>query len=126
MVRVWSVGCATGEEAYSLAILLFEQADRLEIRPQIQVFASDLHEMSLKHAREGWYPATIEADVNPQRLERFFIRDGDHYRVRRELRDVVLFTSHSLLRDAPFSHLDLVSCRNLLIYLNREIQDNCF
>jgi two-component system CheB/CheR fusion protein len=126
MLRSWTVGCATGEEAYSLAILLFEYGDKLEIRPQIQVFASDLDENSIKQAREGLYPAAIEADVSLERLERFFTREGDYYRVRQELRDAVLFTNHSVLRDAPFSRLDLISCRNLLIYLEREIQETVF
>lgn len=126
MVRTWTIGCSTGEEAYGMAILLFEAVDRLEIRPQIQVFASDLDENAIKHAREGLYPSAIEADVSTERLERFFTQEGEHYRVRRELRDVVLFTHHSVLRDAPFSRLDLISCRNLLIYLEREIQDTVF
>ena len=126
MVRTWTIGCATGEEAYSLAILLFEQAHKLEIRPQIQVFASDLDENSIKQAREGLYPTAIEADVGLERLERFFTREGEYYRVRQELRDAVLFTNHSVLRDAPFSRLDLISCRNLLIYLEREIQETVF
>ncbi len=126
MVRTWTVGCATGEEAYSLAILLFEQADKLELRPQIQVFASDLDENSIKQAREGLYPTAIEADVSFERLGKFFTREGDYYRVNRELRDAVLFTNHSVLRDAPFSRLDLISCRNLLIYLERELQETVF
>src|SRR5215207_4916344 len=126
MVRTWTIGCSTGEEAYGMAILLFEAADRLELRPQIQVFASDLDENAIKQAREGLYPSAIEADVSTERLERFFTREGEHYRVRRELRDVVLFTHHSVLRDAPFSRLDLISCRNLLIYLEREIQETVF
>ena len=126
MVRAWTIGCSTGEEAYGLAILLLESADRLEIRPQIQVFASDLDENAIRRAREGLYPTAIEADVSPERLERFFTREGEHYRVRPELRDAVLFTHHSVLRDAPFSRLDLISCRNLLIYLERKIQDTVF
>jgi two-component system CheB/CheR fusion protein len=96
-IRVWSIGCATGEEAYGLAILFFEEAARREVRPQIQVFASDLDERSIGHAREGVYPAAIEADVSPERLERFFTREGEYYRVKRELRDAVLFAYHSLL-----------------------------
>ena len=126
MVRAWIIGCSTGEEAYGLAMVLFEAADKLEFRPQIQIFASDLDENSIKYARDGLYPAAIEADVSAERLERFFTREGDHYRVRRELRDAVLFTHHSVLRDAPFSRLDLISCRNLLIYLEREIQNTIF
>jgi len=125
-VRTWTIGCSTGEEAYGLAILLFEAFDKLEMRPQIQVFASDLDENAIRFAREGLYPTAIEADVSAQRLARFFVQEGDHYRVRREVRDSVLFTHHSVLRDAPFSRLDLITCRNLLIYLEREIQNTVF
>jgi two-component system CheB/CheR fusion protein len=125
-IRAWTIGCATGEEAYTLAILLVEHAATVDIRPQIQVFASDLDENALLRAREGLYPAVIEADVSPERLNTFFTREGDYYRVRRELRDRVLFTHHNVLRDPPFSRLDLVSCRNLLIYLQRGIQEKVF
>jgi two-component system CheB/CheR fusion protein len=122
-VRVWSVGCATGEEAYSLGMLLLEEAARRESPPQIQVFASDLHERSLRYAREGLYPETIAADVSPERLHRFFLEENGGYRVRKELRELVVFAPHNLLRDPPFSHLDLVCCRNVLIYLQREVQE---
>src|SRR5690606_9554588 len=97
-VRAWTIGCATGEEAYSLAILLLEQQDELGIplvaRPRIQVFASDLDEDALIRAREGLYPEAIEADVSAQRLSRFFNKEDGYYRVKRELRDVVLFSNH--------------------------------
>ena len=121
-VRVWVAGCATGEEAYSVAILLMEEASRHEFRPEIQVFGSDMDSRALNIAREGRYPAAIEADVSEERLRRFFTRDGEYYRVKRELRDAVLFANHSLLKDPPFSRLDLISCRNLLIYLDRDLQ----
>ena len=121
-VRVWAVGCATGEEAYSLAILLLEEAARHESPPRIQVFASDLHEHSLELARQGFYPGDIEADVNPERLRRFFLKENGGYRVRKEVRELVIFAPHNLLRDPPFSRMDLVSCRNLLIYLQRDAQ----
>ncbi|HEY6517940.1 MAG TPA: CheR family methyltransferase [Roseiarcus sp.] len=121
-IRVWVAGCATGEEAYSIAMLLLEEAGRQEIQCEIQVFASDLDDVALSLAREGRYPAAIEADVTEERLRRFFTREGDQYQVRRELRDVVLFAKHSLLKDPPFSRVDLVSCRNVLIYLDREVQ----
>ena len=121
-VRVWVAGCASGEEAYSIAMLLMEEASKHEFRPEIQVFASDMDVRALAIAREGRYPAAIEADVNEDRLRRFFIRDGEYYRVKRELRDIVLFAGHSLLKDPPFSRLNLVSCRNLLIYLDRDLQ----
>jgi two-component system CheB/CheR fusion protein len=122
-VRVWVSGCATGEEAYSIAMLLLEEASRHELRPQIQVFGSDLDARALAIAREGRYPASIEADVTEDRLRRFFNREGDTYRVRQELRDVVLFAIHDLLKDPPFSRVDLISCRNVLIYLDRELQE---
>ncbi len=121
-IRVWVAGCATGEEAYSIAILLIEEADRHDFRPELQVFATDLDGAALAMAREGRYPLSIEADMSEERLRRFFTRDIDSYHVRRELRDVVLFAKHSLLKDPPFSRLDLVSCRNLLIYLDRDLQ----
>ncbi|MBV9430545.1 MAG: PAS domain-containing protein [Hyphomicrobiales bacterium] len=121
-VRVWVPGCATGEEAYTIAMLLLEESSRREIRPSLQIFGSDLDIRALAIAREGRYPTAIEADVNEDRLRRFFSREGDHYRIRRELRDIVLFANHSLLKDPPFSRIDFVSCRNLLIYLDRELQ----
>ncbi len=121
-VRVWSVGCATGEEAYSLAMLLIEQASLSEKSPRIQVFASDLHERSLERAREGFYPGDIEADVSPERLRRFFDVEDGGYRVRKEVREQLVFAAHNLLGDPPFSGLDLVMCRNVLIYLQRDVQ----
>ncbi len=122
-VRVWVPGCATGEEAYTIAILLMEEAARHDVRPAIQVFGSDLDGMALVSAREGRFHATIAADVSEERLRRFFIREGQGYRVRQELRDIVLFASHSILKDPPFSRIDLISCRNVLIYLDRELQE---
>jgi two-component system, chemotaxis family, CheB/CheR fusion protein len=122
-IRVWVPGCATGEEAYSISMLLLEQASRQDIRPTIQVFGSDIDVKALAVAREGQYPAVIEADISEDRLRRFFVREADHYRVRQELRDVVLFASHNLLKDPPFSRIDLIACRNLLIYLDRELQE---
>jgi two-component system, chemotaxis family, CheB/CheR fusion protein len=121
-VRVWSVGCATGEEAYSLGMLLCEHAARLDDPPRIRVFASDLHERSLRHARDGLFPETIAADIPAERLARFFRAEAGGYRVRKELRDSVTFAAHNLLRDPPFSGIDLVTCRNLLIYLQRDVQ----
>ncbi len=122
-IRVWVPGCATGEEAYTIAILLLEEAARRGSLPSIQVFASDLDTRALATAREGRFTAAIEADVSEERLRRFFLRDGDHYRVRQEVRDIVLFAVHDLLKDPPFSRVDLLSCRNLLIYLDRELQE---
>lgn len=121
-VRAWSIGCSTGEEAYSLGMLLLEHAATLDEPPQLQLFATDLHAPSLQRAREGVYPASIEADLAPERLRRFFVRKNGSYQVREELRQVVVFAPHGLLKDPPFSHMDLISCRNLLIYLQRDMQ----
>ena len=125
-VRAWVVACATGEEAYSLAILLDEFARTLPGPPAIQVFATDLAEDAIQTAREGLYPDTIAADVSEDRLQRYFLREHRGYRVRREIRETVLFAHHDLLKDSPFSRLDLLTCRNLLIYLNREAQVRAF
>lgn len=122
-VRVWAAGCATGEEAYSTAMLLAEQIANPLSAPTIQVFATDIDHAALAKARSGLYTLNDAADVPPERLRRFFIKEGDSYRVRRELREMVLFAPHNVLVDPPFSHLDLVTCRNLLIYLNRAAQD---
>ncbi|MBO0716612.1 MAG: PAS domain-containing protein [Rhizobiales bacterium] len=122
-IRIWASGCATGEEAYSFAILLLEEAAKHPLRPPIQVFGSDLDSRALVSAREGRFPLAIEADVSEERLRRFFTREGDHYRIRQEVRDIVLFAVHDLLKDPPFSHIDLISCRNVLIYLDRELQE---
>jgi two-component system CheB/CheR fusion protein len=122
-VRVWSCGCASGEEAYSLAMLLSEYAYRLSDPPRIQVFATDVDEDAISEARENRYPESIEADVSPERLKRFFVKEGNYYRIKKELREMILFAPHNVLRDPPFSRLDLISCRNLLIYLNRETQE---
>jgi len=125
-LRVWVAGCATGEEAYSVAILLCEHANRLDTPPRIQVFATDIDEQAIADAREGLYPSMIEADVSPERLREFFVRDHGYYRVRKEIREKVLFAPHNVLKDAPFSRCDLISCRNLLIYLTGKAQEQVF
>jgi two-component system, chemotaxis family, CheB/CheR fusion protein len=122
-VRVWVSGCATGEEAYSLAILLCEQTALLKDPPKLQVFATDIDDEAISRARNAVYPETIVADVSPERLKRFFIKEAEHYRIRKDVREIVLFAPHNVLRDPPFSKLDLIACRNLLIYLTREIQE---
>ncbi len=121
-IRIWSVGCATGEEAYSLAILLLEQKRKVREPPEIEIFASDLHERSLERARAGVYPETIEAAVSPKRLQTYFRKEDGAYRVGKDVRELVVFASHNLLRDPPFSRLDLIVCRNVLIYLQRDAQ----
>ena len=121
-LRAWVVGCATGEEAYSLAILILEEAEQLKVRVPIQIFATDLDEGALVTAREGRYPRSIAADVSAERLKRFFVDEGTHYRINRQVRDLVLFATHSVLREPPFVRLDLITCRNVLIYLERALQ----
>ncbi len=121
--RIWVVGCATGEEAYSVGILMLEEAARRKIHVPIQIFATDLDDGAMATAREGRYPQSIIADVSEERLKRYFVNEGTHYRVGKELRDCVLFANHSVLKDPPFMRLDLITCRNLLIYLERSLQD---
>lgn len=125
-VRVWTVGCATGEEAYSIAALLLTYASDLVAPPAIQIFASDLSKPALDFAREGCYPEAIADDVREGQLARFFTKENNHYRARPELREVILFTQHNLLQDPPFSKLDLILCRNLLIYIQRDLQEQIF
>ncbi len=123
-VRAWMPGCSTGEEAYSLAMVLKEAAD--EIRPRrriiIQIFATDLDRDAIDKARTGFFPANIAADVSEERLKRFFTQETDGYRVRKEIREMVIFAPQNLIMDPPFTKLDILSCRNLLIYLSAEVQ----
>ena len=121
-VRVWVPGCATGEEAYSIAMLLAEYSATTAALPVVQLFATDIDEAAIAHARDGYYTINDAADVSAERLKRFFLREAEGYRIRKELREMILFAQHNVIRDPPFSHLDLVSSRNLLIYLNRSAQ----
>ena len=121
-LRIWIAGCSTGEETYSLAMLFREQITAAKRNVKLQVFASDVDPDAVARAREGLYPETIEADVSPARLARFFSKEDHSYRVLPELRAAVVFTVQDVLADPPFSRLDLVSCRNLLIYLRPEAQ----
>ena len=122
-VRVWVPGCATGEEAYSLAILLREHMDHLRGVPKIQLFATDIDDASIATARLGRYPATLLDGLAPERRERFFSASQGSYVVSKEIRELCTFSTHNLVRDPPFSRMDLVSCRNLLIYMNSELQN---
>jgi two-component system CheB/CheR fusion protein len=106
-----------------MAMLLLEHAQTLDAAPSIQIFGCDLDESAIQVARAGVYPDTIAADVSKERLRHFFIKEPRGYHIRREVREVVLFAAHDLLKDAPFSRMDLISCRNLLIYLNRDAQN---
>ncbi|MFF7064973.1 CheR family methyltransferase [Pseudomonas sp. NPDC008258] len=121
-IRIWSAGCSSGEEAYSLAMMATEQLAMAQRSAKVQVFATDLDERAINIGRLGLYPDAIATDVPTARLRQFFIKEDQHYRVRKDIREKVLFARHNLLSDPPFSQLDLVVCRNLLIYLDREVQ----
>jgi len=121
-IRVWSAGCSTGEEAYSLAMLLNDQLQLDRSVASFQLFATDIDERAISVGRAGLYPQAILTDVPPTRLRQYFAKEKDHYRIRKEIREKVLFAKHSLLSDPPFSQIDLIVCRNLLIYLDREVQ----
>jgi len=121
-LRAWVAACSTGQEAYSLAMLLSDMASTMSDAPRIKIFASDVDEQALGVARAGIYPATIQEEVPQPSLESYFVRTGKQYRVRQNLRELITFASHNLLRDPPFTGLDLVSCRNFMIYLDRIMQ----
>lgn len=121
-VRVWVAGCATGEEAYSISLLLARAREASMSSQAIQVFATDIDEAAIVRARTGSYPLSIATDVPAPLLQRYFTREGAHYVIAKAVRERILFAAHSLLRDPPFSHLDLISCRNVLIYLERAVQ----
>jgi two-component system CheB/CheR fusion protein len=121
-LRIWVAGCSTGEETYSLAMLFREEITATKSNVTLQVFASDADPDAVAKAREGLYPETIEADITPSRLARFFTKEGHYYRISPALRSIVVFAVQDVLADPPFSRLDLVSCRNLLIYLRHEAQ----
>ncbi|MFC7418530.1 chemotaxis protein CheB [Iodobacter arcticus] len=123
-IRVWSTGCSTGEEAYSIAILLQEQQELLKQNYTIQVFSTDMDRRAIATARAGLYPASIAGDISPQRLARFFTAeaDGSAYRIHKGIRDMLVFSEQDVIKDPPFSKLDLISCRNLMIYMGAELQ----
>ena len=121
-VRVWIPGCATGEEAYSLAMLLREHMDKMTGVPKVQVFATDIDEAAITTARLGRYPETLLKGLSPERFERFFRGSQGSFVVSKEIRDLCTFSAHNLIRDPPFSRMDLVSCRNLLIYMETSLQ----
>ena len=129
LIRVWIVGCFTGEEAYSIAILIQEHLENMKKNYQIQVFATDIDSKAIAAARTGLYPPGIAADISHERLSRFFtidhtIADGTPgaYRIKKSIRDMLIFSEHNIIKDPPFSKLDLISCRNLLIYMNSDLQ----
>jgi two-component system CheB/CheR fusion protein len=120
--RVWVAGCATGEEAYSMAIIISECLDELNKSVPVQMYGTDIDIDALQIGRAGMYPANIAADVTPDRLQNFFIREKEAYRVKKELREKIIFAPQNFIKDPPFSRMDLICCRNLLIYLDSEVQ----
>lgn len=127
LFRVWVAGCATGEEAYSIAIVMRELMDELQVtgRPpvHVQIYATDLDDDAIAVARAGRYPPNISQDLTPDRLRRFFSKDDAGYTVKKDIREMVVFAVHNIIKDPPFSRLDLLTCRNLLIYMEPELQD---
>ncbi|MEK7804364.1 MAG: CheR family methyltransferase, partial [Planctomycetota bacterium] len=124
VLRIWVPGCSTGEEAYSIAIILLECLEKVKQRGvcKIQVFATDIDKDAIDKARQGVYASNIAADVSPERLQRFFIKEDNGYRLRKEIREMVVFAPQNVIMDPPFTKLDLVSCRNVLIYMTAELQ----
>ncbi|MDD2915992.1 MAG: chemotaxis protein CheB [Gallionella sp.] len=121
--RVWIAGCATGEEAYSIAILLHEFMEENHRESKIQLYATDLDDDAIAVARAGFYPPNIAQDITPERLRRFFVKEDSGYRVKKNIREMVVFAIQNVIKDPPFTRLDLLSCRNLMIYLEAEIQN---
>ena len=123
VVRIWVPGCATGEEVFSIAILAREHINRLSAVPRVQIFATDIDEQALSVARAARYPAALLSGVSAERRDKFFILDGGSYVLSKDVRELCIFSPHSIIRDPPFSRIDLVSCRNLLIYFGADVQN---
>ena len=121
-IRVWVAGCSSGEEAYTIAILISEEIEQQEVNSQVCIFASDIDARALEKARKSRYPESIAEQISTERLERFFIKQDGFYQVCKKLREMCIFSQHSLISDPPFSRLDLICCRNLLIYIDNELQ----
>ncbi|NJL24778.1 MAG: protein-glutamate O-methyltransferase CheR [Calothrix sp. SM1_5_4] len=122
-IRVWVPGCSTGEEAYSIAISLVEFQTKAGSQTPIQIFATDISEPSIQKARIGQYPESIAQNVSKERLKRFFDKNEGGYKIHKAIRDLCLFSRHDVTNDPPFAKLDLISCRNVLIYFSRSLQD---
>jgi two-component system CheB/CheR fusion protein len=122
ILRVWVPGCSTGEEAYSMAIIIQECMDNINHPINVQIFGTDINESAIDIARRGLYLSNINVDVNPDRLKRFFIKEDDNYWVRDSIREMLVFATHNAIKDPPFTKLDIISCRNLLIYFRPELQ----
>ncbi len=123
LFRVWVAGCATGEEAYSIAILLRELMTETQQEFKVQIYSTDLAEHAIATARAGIYPPNIAQDVSPERLRRFFVKEDAGYRIKKDIREMVVFATQNVIKDPPFTKLDLLSCRNLMIYLEAELQN---
>ncbi len=126
MVRIWVTGCSTGEEAYSMAIVLHECMEKMNRHFNVQIFATDIDPDAIKIARSGLYPLSIATDLTPVRLNQFFTKKDHHYRVNKSIREMVVFALQDLIKDPPFTKLDIITCRNLLIYLEPELQKKLF
>ncbi|MBF0399004.1 MAG: PAS domain-containing protein, partial [Desulfobacterales bacterium] len=124
LVRIWVCGCSTGEEAYSIAILIQEHLESLKKTFKVQIFSTDIDIQAIEQARSGIYPESISADLSMERLSRFFVKDKDcgMYRIQKHIRDLIVFSGQDVIKDPPFSKLDMICCRNLLIYMNGELQ----
>ena len=125
-IRVWVAGCATGEEVYSVAMVIHECLEELDKHMKIQLYGTDIDIDALHNARTGKFPANIATDLTPARLKRYFVKEGNAYRVKNEIRENIVFASHNLIKDPPFSKMDLICCRNLLIYLESDLQKRIF
>lgn len=121
-IRFWIAGCSTGEEAYSLAIIVSEIMEKIQKHFNVQIFATDIDPAAIDIARRGIYPENIGVDISPDRLRRFFTKNPDGFHVKKQIRDMIVFSTQNIIKDPPFSRLDLVSCRNLLIYMGRTLQ----
>jgi two-component system CheB/CheR fusion protein len=125
-IRIWVAGCSTGEEAYSLAMLFQEYQEKNDINNKIQIFASDIDNLAIEKARIGLYPEGIAIDVPDNILKKYFTREQNNYQIKKQIREMIIFASQNVISDPPFSKIDLISCRNLLIYLESEIQQKVF
>ena len=121
-IRIWVTACSTGEEAYSLAILFREYMNRTKVNCEVKIFATDLDAVSLEFAGTGLYPESIASDVTPERILKYFIRRDNGYQINETIRGMIIFAKHNILQDPPFSKLDLISCRNMLIYMKNDVQ----
>ncbi len=121
-LRLWIAGCSTGEEVYSIAIALLEYLGDMVNNTPVKILATDVNEAALAHARKGVYIENIAMDVSPERLRRFFVKQSSHYQISQSIRDLCVFSRHDVARDTPFANLDLISCRNMLIYMTRPLQ----